>query len=324
MDHRLADVGYQCWRTILPEETLAMKLGFVIPIVGPAVSGAPGLSAFCRALEDLGYDTLWVGDRLVTPVDVDSSYLAHGPQMTRSLDPVLLWTVAAAATSRMRLNASTLSTFYYEPPHLARLLTTLDVLSDGRLGVGVGLGWMKQEYDIARNADWHRRGKMLDDMLAFLHAWWTTNPVSWDSEFFTLPPVHADLRPVQAGGPPIWIGGASEAAMRRVGRSGVGWLGFDGPAPAAASINGRDESADRLWSIARRAAQDAGRDPDALKTAMRINLEPGTSVGSLADKLQRYAESGVDEAFFDAFAVFTSLDQMLDFASQVIARTGRL
>jgi hypothetical protein len=123
MDHRLADVGYQCWRTILPEETLAMKLGFVIPIVGPAVSGAPGLSAFCRGLEDLGYDTLWVGDRLVTPVDVDSSYLAHGPQMTRSLDPLLLWTVAAAATSRMRLNASTLSTFYYEPPHLARLLT---------------------------------------------------------------------------------------------------------------------------------------------------------------------------------------------------------
>lgn len=131
-----------------------MKLGFVIPIVGPAVSGALGLSAFCRGLEDLGYDTLWVGDRLVTPVDVDSSLLAHGPQMTRSLDPVLLRTVAAAATSRMRLNASTLSTFHYEPPHLARLLTTLDVLSDGRLGVGVGLGWMKQEYDIARNADW--------------------------------------------------------------------------------------------------------------------------------------------------------------------------
>jgi alkanesulfonate monooxygenase SsuD/methylene tetrahydromethanopterin reductase-like flavin-dependent oxidoreductase (luciferase family) len=79
---------------------------------------------------------------------------------------------------------------------------------------------MKHEYDIARNTDWHRRGKIFDDMLAFLHAWWTTNPVSWDSEFFTLPPVHADLRPVQADGPPIWTGGASEAAMRRVRRSG--------------------------------------------------------------------------------------------------------
>jgi probable F420-dependent oxidoreductase len=300
-----------------------MKLGFTLPIVGPAIGSAAGLGAFCRELENLGYDTLWVGDRLVTPVDMDSTYLAHGPQMGRYLDPLLLLTVAATATSRIRLNSSTLSTFYYEPPHLARLLTTLDVLSDGRLGVGVGLGWMKQEYDVARNADWHRRGKMLDDMLAFLHAWWTTNPVSWESEFFTLPPVHADLRPVQAGGPPIWIGGAGEAAMRRVGRSGVGWLGVDGPAPAA-SINSQDEGADRLWSIARRAAQDAGRDPDALKTAMRINLEPGTSVGSLADKVQRYAESGVDEAYFDAFAVFTSLDRMLDFAGQVIARTGRL
>jgi alkanesulfonate monooxygenase SsuD/methylene tetrahydromethanopterin reductase-like flavin-dependent oxidoreductase (luciferase family) len=67
----------------------------------------------------------------------------YPPQMTRYLDPVLLWTVAATATSRVRLNASTLSTFYYEPAHLARLLTTLDVLSDGRLEVGVGLGRMK-------------------------------------------------------------------------------------------------------------------------------------------------------------------------------------
>ncbi|MEU1985756.1 LLM class flavin-dependent oxidoreductase [Nocardia sp. NPDC019395] len=60
------------------------------------------------------------------------------------------------------------------------------------------------------------RGKMLDDLLAFLHAWWTTTPVSWDSEFLSLPPVYADLRPVRTGGPPIWIGGAGEAAMRRV------------------------------------------------------------------------------------------------------------
>ena len=79
-----------------------------------------------------------------------------------------------------------------------------------------------------------------------------------------------------------------------------------------------------MWSIARRAAQDAGRDPDALKTAMRINLEPGTSADALAGKLKRFAGSGMDEALVDAFAVFPRLDQMLDFASQVIARTGRL
>ena len=93
-----------------------MKLGFAIPIVGPAVSSAAGLSAFCRGLEDLGYDTLWVGDRLVTPVDMQSTYPGkdqpYPPQMTRYLDPVLLWTVAATATSRVRLNVSTLSTFY--------------------------------------------------------------------------------------------------------------------------------------------------------------------------------------------------------------------
>jgi probable F420-dependent oxidoreductase len=290
----------------------AMKLGFVIPFVGAAVSSADGLSEFCRGLEDLGYETLWVGDRLVTPVDMQATYPGkeqpYPPQMTRYLDPVLLWTVAAAATSRVRLNASTLSTFYYEPVHLARMLTTLDVLSDGRLDVGVGVGWMKDEHDIARGADWRRRGRMLDDLLAFLQHWWRTTPVSWDSEFFTLPAVHADLRPVQVGGPPIWIGGASEAAMRRVGRIGTGWLGVEGL-----------HDFDRLWSIARRTAQDAGRDPAALKTAVRLNLEPGMSVDTVADKLERLAESGADEAIVDAFALFPSLDQLLDFASQVIA-----
>jgi probable F420-dependent oxidoreductase len=295
-----------------------MRLGFGIPVIGPAVSSAVSLSAFCRGIEDLGYDSLWVADRLVTPVAPQTPYPGKEqpfpPEMTRYLDPLLLWTVAATATSRVRLNASTLSTFYYEPPHLARLLTTLDVLSDGRLEVGVGLGWMKDEHDIARSADWHRRGKILDDLLAFLHAWWTANPVAWDSQFFSLPPVHADLRPVQPGGPPIWVGGASEAAMRRVGRSGVGWLAFEGLP---------DTVADHLWSVARRAAEDAGRDPDALKTAMRINLEPGTSVDSVAEKLTRLAKSGTDEAFVDAFAVFPSLDQTLDFASRLIARTDR-
>jgi hypothetical protein len=110
--------------------------------------------------------------------------------------------------------------------------------------------------------------------------------------------VHADLRPVQAGGPPIWIGGASEAAMRRVRRSGTGWLGVEGC----------------------RTSSPTG--PDALKTAMRVNLEPGTSVDSLADKVERFAGAGVDEAIVDTFAPFSSLDQMLDFAGQVITRWG--
>jgi alkanesulfonate monooxygenase SsuD/methylene tetrahydromethanopterin reductase-like flavin-dependent oxidoreductase (luciferase family) len=166
---------------------------------------------------------------------------------------------------------------------------------------------MKDEHDIARGADWRRRGRMLDDVLAFLQEWWTTTPVSWESEFFSLPAVHADLRPVQAGGPPIWIGGASEAAMRRVGRIGTGWLGVEGL-----------QDSDRLWSIARGAAQDAGRDPDALQTATRLNLEPGTSVDSVVDTIERFSEAGVDEAIVDAFALFPSLEQLLDFASQVI------
>jgi probable F420-dependent oxidoreductase len=296
-----------------------MKLGYAIPVVGGAVGSAVGLSVYCSELEDLGYDSLWVGDRFISPVAPQTPYPGreqpYPPQMKRNLDPMLLWTVAATSTNRVRLNASTLSTFYYEPPHLARLLTTLDVLSDGRLDVGVGLGWMQDEHEIARGAHWHRRGKMLDDLLAFLRAWWTGTPLSWDSEFFSIPSTHVDLRPVQAGGPPIWIGGASEAAMRRVGRSGTGWLSFEGLP---------DGVAGHLWSIARSEAEKAGRDPDVLKTALRINLEPDMTVDSLADRLKRYAEDGVDEAFVDPFTAFDTLEEMLEFGSRLIERTGRL
>ena len=99
--------------------------------------------------------------------------------------------------------------------------------------------------------------------------------------------------------------------MRRVGRSGTGWLGVEGL-----------PDSDRLWLIARRAAQDAGRDPDALKTAIRVNLEPGMSIDTVTDKLERLADSGADEAILDAFALFPTLDQMLDFASQIITTWG--
>src|SRR6201995_4752930 len=102
----MSDVGVG--RRSSAERVHAMKLGFAIPIVGPAVRGAAGLSTFCRGLEDLGYGTLWVGDRLLTPVNMHSTYPGkeqpYPPQMTRYLDPVLLWTVAVTATSQVRLS----------------------------------------------------------------------------------------------------------------------------------------------------------------------------------------------------------------------------
>jgi alkanesulfonate monooxygenase SsuD/methylene tetrahydromethanopterin reductase-like flavin-dependent oxidoreductase (luciferase family) len=111
-----------------------------------------------------------------------------------------------------------------------------------------------------------------------------------------LPPVQADLHPVQVGGPPIWTGGASEAAMRRA--SGAAALA------GSRSRGCWTRSPTTCSQIARRAPQDAGRDPDALKTGRRINLEPGTSVDSLVGKLTRFTGAGIDEALMDAFVAF--------------------
>jgi hypothetical protein len=131
----------------------------------------------------------------------------------------------------------------------------------------------KDEHDIGRSADWHRRGQMLDDLLAFLHAWWTTNPVSWDSEFFSLPPVHADLRPVQAGGPHIWTGGASEAAMRRVSSSPFR-ESAPSPVRADAAHTAAVQPLHRLWRRRRPARLRPGQHLAAIPGALRPTAVP--------------------------------------------------
>jgi probable F420-dependent oxidoreductase len=290
-----------------------------LPQYGPAVSGAVDLADFVTQIEQLGYDSLWAGDRLFTPLHIHSPYPGGDDDayekdyletMSAFGDPFVVVAAAATVTSRMRLNFSTLNAPLHQPIHLARTLTTLDVLSGGRLDVGFGLGWMKDEYD-ALGLSWSSRGRRLDDILSFLRTWWTMNPVQYDSEFISLPPSQVGLRPVQVGGPPIYLGGASPAALARVGRSAVGWLGFDGlPEELEAS----------LWSTARHEAEAVGRDPDDLKKVVRVNGERGETVEHLADRVARVEERGADEAIVDFVFSFPTLGERLEAAARVAER----
>jgi probable F420-dependent oxidoreductase len=288
-----------------------------LPQYGSALGGAADLTRFVTRIEQLGYDSLWAGDRLFTPLQIHSTYPGGGDSayerdylgiMGAFGDPFVVVAAAATVTSSVRLNFSTLNAPLHQPIHLARTLTTLDVLSGGRLDVGFGLGWMKDEYD-ALGLSWSSRGRRLDDILSFLRTWWSTNPVQYDSEFISLPPSRVDLRPVQVGGPPVYLGGASPAALARVGRSAVGWLGFDGlPKELEAS----------LWSTARHEAETVGRDPDDLKKVVRINGERGETVERTADRVALVAERGADEAIVDFVFTYPTVDQRLDAAAQLI------
>lgn len=292
-----------------------MKLGLGLPQFGPAVSDAAGLTRFAARAEQMGYDSLWTGDRLFLPTELNSPYPGDAAQLreyfrigARNTDPFVLVAIAAAATSRVRFSFSTLNAPLYEPIQLAQTLTTLDVMSNGRIDAGFGLGWMRDEYD-ARGLDWSQRGRRLDDMLSFLHTWWTANPVEYESPFISLPPSRVDLRPVQPGGPPVYLAGASTAALERVGRRAAGWLTFDAvPGDALAG----------MWATVVRAAEEAGRDPATIRKAVRINAEAGETTTHLAGRVNRARDLAADEVIIDFFFAEPTIDRILDAAEPLV------
>ncbi|MGV9803627.1 LLM class flavin-dependent oxidoreductase, partial [Mycobacterium sp. NPDC003449] len=211
-----------------------MRIGMGLPQYGSAMGSAAELRRFVTRIEEFGYDSLCAGDRLLTPLKIhsyppggnDAYWEMYLDTLSAFGDPFSVIAAAAAVTTRIRFNFGTLNAPLHQPIHLARTLTTLDVLSDGRLDAGFGLGWMRDEYD-ALGLSWSSRGQRLDDILSFLQTWWTTNPVEYQSPFISVPRSRVDLRPIQPGGPRIFLGGSSPAALARVGRRGDGWIGFD-------------------------------------------------------------------------------------------------
>ncbi|MGH3864984.1 MAG: TIGR03619 family F420-dependent LLM class oxidoreductase [Pseudonocardiaceae bacterium] len=297
-----------------------MRLGLALPQFG-AHSGADQITSFARTGEQLGYGSLWVADRVLAPVAPSDLYPVGGtpqrpypPEFRSSLDPVVVLAAAAAATTTARLASSTINAPWHDALLLARSLTSLDRLCGGRLDVGFGLGWLRDEY-IATGTPWQHRGSRLEEILDVLHELWTHNPAEYHGRHFELPLAHVDLRPVQAGGPPVLLGGWSPAAMTRIGRRAAGWLPVHGiPVDVTAA----------LWQIGRHAAEKAGRDPDLLRRELRINLQPGQDARHAVDALAQARDAGVDGAFLDLQYVTSSVDESLSIAADVIAKVGAL
>ncbi|CAM5346024.1 LLM class F420-dependent oxidoreductase [Streptomyces spiroverticillatus] len=295
-----------------------MDIGITLPQYGTHAR-ADLIASYAREAEEIGFDSLWVGDRALTPVepsDVYPGYTAENPYpegFKHFVDPFVALSVAASATTRVRLGTSTLNAPWYPPLLLARSLTSLDLLSGGRLDPGFGIGWMRDEYT-AVNADFTQRGAQLDEILDFLDAIWSSTPFSHTGKTWQVPLSYVDLRPVQPGGPPVYLGGFGPAAMRRVGRRAAGWVGVAMP----------DAGHTALWGIARRAAEDAGRDPDALRQQIRVNVAPGQSAEDVAAILRSVRGWGAEGAFVELQQRVREPAEALELGSRVrdLVRAG--
>lgn len=297
-----------------------MRLGLALPQYG-RFARPEAITEVARAAEQLGFTSLWVGDRILAPVSPQDSYPggAEMPEEYRTfLDPLTVLTVAATATERARLGTSTLNVLWHSPVLLARTLTSLDVVSRGRVEVGVGLGWLRDEYQAA-GVPWQGRGDRLEEWLDVAEAIWASERVEHRGRHWTIPPSDIAPKPAQRPRPPLLLGGVSPAALERVGRRADGWLPVAMPLP----------SLDGLWATVTAAATAAGRDPAALRRVLRVNPKltkeqappdapPGQgSMAQLIGYLLAAGESGVDEVFVDLQQTAGSVDELLDQAAAI-------
>ena len=242
-----------------------MRFGFALPQVG-SLAGPEALLMVAKRAEDLGVDCLWVLDRLLWPVNPRAPYpLGDGSlpvQYKNVLDPVETLLFAATHTSRIALATGVLNLPWYNPVLLARRLTTLDILSRGRLRVGFGIGWSPDEYEAA-GATWQDRGKRADESIQMLKKIWTTDPVEFQGKHYRIPKSFIGPKPVQKPHPPIYMAAFAPSALKRVAAAADAWL------PVGIPLSGVGAMFDGIKNM----AKEAGRDPSAIELIVTAGVE---------------------------------------------------
>ncbi len=255
-----------------------------------------GIAELAAQLEQAGADSLWVSDHVVMPREIGSHYpfAADGRATWASDTPyfeaMIALALAAAATERVRLGTAVLVLPLRNPVMFAKQAASIDVASRGRLELGLGAGWLAEEFE-ALGAPFSRRGAQLTEWIAIARECWTGHPAERRSEDYVLPAETLCL-PAPAHRIPILLGGHSPRALRRVGAIADGWLGQQSapeldPAPIAAARAAIVE-----------AAEQAGRDGATIRIVLRI-IESAGRPEVVADALPALAQAGVDEVIVD-------------------------
>jgi probable F420-dependent oxidoreductase len=319
-----------------------MEFGLALPGRGP-LAHPDRIARIAERAEALRFTSLFVTDHVVLPVSAPRSVypystsgtLPGGPRQDY-LEPLSVLAWLARVTRRVRLGTSVLVAPLRHPVLAAKMLATIDVLAGGRLILGVGVGWLREEFEALAAPPFEERGRVTDEYVTLLRRLWTEDPVSFEGRYWRLPPVHALPKPPRPGGIPIWVGGHTEAALRRAGTLGDGWHPI-GLRPPVLLLP--DEYAAKAKQV-HTYAQQAGREPGAVTLSFRAPMEvrgprdkaPGGdrplfqgTAAQVADDLRRYHAAGVTHVVFDPVhpdlkAVLANLER---FAEEVRPRVAR-
>jgi len=274
-------------------------------------AGRDGLTLLAQGAEAAGFESLWTVEHVVFPDDYESAYPydKSGKMAMRAdtdlPDPLIWLTWVASVTERIHLGTGILILPQRNPVVLAKELATLDSLSGGRVELGIGVGWLREEFD-ALGIPWERRGARTDDYIEAMRVLWDGNHAEHDGEFASFARISVNPKPVR-GRVPIHVGGHTRRAAERAGRLGDGFIPGEG-------------DLGELIDIARQSAADAGRDPDALEiTSGSAEVFGSDPVGAV----EELAAKGVDRVVVPAFLYLNdTTDALAAFGDKVIAPTA--
>ena len=273
---------------------MSIPFGIALPNYGP-LAVPETLIRLARHAEDLGVDSIWLSDHLVAPVGVASIYpydRRPDPKpgdmgvIEEFYEPLSTLAFLAGATSRVRLGISAYVMPYRNPVVTAKQVATVDRLSGGRLVLGIGVGWLAEEF-AALDVPFARRGLRTEEYVAVCKALWAGGEARFHGETYRLPPVRTGPRPKQSPHPPLWISGNSKRGIERAARIGDGWHGID-------------LSPDELRPLAAQAKALAGA--KAFTISIRKGVLPGGPAGhalygdrdAIRRDLDAYRAAGLD------------------------------
>jgi probable F420-dependent oxidoreductase len=287
-----------------------MRYGFYLPTRG-ACATPDALETIVGRGESLGFASTMIADHVVFPTAISSRYpyTVSGvfPGGGDAMDQLALMAFVAGRTRSLRLVTSVMIVPYRNPVVTAKMLATIDVLSRGRVTVGVGVGWLREEFEAVAAPDFDRRGAVTDECIRIFKTLWTQSPASFEGKFYRFASLRCLPQPVQKPHPPIWIGGHSDAALRRVARHGDGWHPVGANAAVPLPPAELQAALDRLHRMTER----EGRDPSRLTISYKAPVyDPAVSnggerrpfsgtPGQLLDDVETFERLGVSELVFD-------------------------
>ena len=279
-----------------------MKFGVFLPISGRA-TGPDTLMEAARSAETQGFDAVWSADRVVTPWQISTSYPYSEnhefivPPDRPFLDSLTCLAFLAGCTEKITLGVSVLVLPYRHPLYWTRVAVSIERLSRGRLIMGVGVGWMEEEFE-AQGISFKNRGRMVDEQLQILSSLWTQEHISFDGQFYRFHDLAFSPKPIQQPRIPIWVGGEGLAAQRRTAKYGDAWF------PYFVEITARELRAG--YDNVLRLAAEAGRDPAQIRLTCCCQIEVTRDAvpqderhlrgnpEQLVEALHAYREIGVD------------------------------